>query len=315
MKIFNKSELLGFQDFPLLIKTIEEGFSAYSQGKVFMPPVGHMHFKNPQGDLHIKCASIDEEPFYVVKIASVFPDNSKLGLPSLTGMMLLFSQKTGELEALFLDEGYLTHLRTAVAGAISAKYLAPKNPQAIGIIGSGKQAQLQLKILSQVTSCREVWIWSHREESIDRYLKDPSLKDFKMHKAANAEEVAQKCRLIVTTTPATSPLLFAKDIQKGTHITAVGADRPGKQELEASILGKADRVVADSRIQCFEYGETARAIQEGVLSKDKVDELGEVTSGKKKGRLNEDEITIADLTGLGMQDLMIAKTFYAHLTT
>jgi ornithine cyclodeaminase len=313
VKIFHRHQLLQFQNMDDLIQRIEHGFLEYSQGNVNMPPVCHMHFNQPPGDLHIKCASMPEAKFYVVKIASCFPENSKLGQPSIKAMMLLFSQKTGEPVALFLDEGYLTHLRTAIAGAICAKYLAPKNPQAIGIIGAGMQARHQLRLLAHVTSCRKVWVWAPNRAELEKYQADETLRDFEIHLASSAKEVAEQCRLIVTTTSSSAPLLFAQDIAKGTHITAVGSDSLGKQELDSSILKLADRIIVDSRAQCFSYGETFCALQARMISKNNVDEIGEIISGNKQRRRSEDEITIADLTGLGVQDLEIALGFWEAL--
>ena len=309
MKIYRLEQLLEVQDIEFLIQRIEKGFLAFSQGKVNMPPVCHMQFFQPPGDLHIKCASMTEEGCYVVKIASCFPENSKLGLPSIQGMMLLFSQRSGKPEVLFLDEGYLTHLRTAIAGAICAKYLAPKNPLEIGIIGAGQQARFQLKLLSHITSCREVWVWARNQVECEKYRQDETLKDFNIHIASSAKEVATHCRLIVTTTPSSEPLLFAHDIVKGTHITAVGSDRPGKQELDPAILKSADRIIVDSRKQCFNYGETFHALKTGMIAEDVVDEIGEIIAGNKQKRVSESEITVADLTGLGIQDLEIALAF------
>jgi ornithine cyclodeaminase len=309
MKIYRLQQLLEVKDSGFLIQRIEKGFLAFSQGKVNMPPVCHMQFFQPPGDLHIKCASMVEEEFYVVKIASCFPKNSKLGLPSIQGMMILFNQRSGKPEVLFLDEGYLTHLRTAIAGAICAKYLAPKNPLAIGIIGAGQQARFQLKFLSYITSCREVWVWAPNKIECERYRQDETLKDFDIRVASSAEEVAKHCRLIVTTTPSSTPLLFSHDIVKGTHITAVGSDRPGKQELDPAILKSANRIIVDSRKQCFNYGETFHAIKTGMITEDIVDEIGEIIEGGKQGRISESEITVADLTGLGIQDLEIALAF------
>lgn len=309
MKIYNLQQLQEVQDIEFLIQRIEKGFIAYSQGKVNMPPVCHMQLLQPPGDLHIKCASTADEGFYGVKIASCFPENSKLGIPSIQGMMLLFNQRSGKPEVLFLDEAYLTHLRTAIAGAICAKYLAPKNPLAIGIIGAGQQARFQLKFLSHITPCKQVWVWAPNKHECEKYQQDPYLKEFDVHIASSAKEVAKYCRLIVTTTPSTKPILFASDIAEGTHITAVGSDRPGKQELDSGILKLADRIVVDSRKQCFCYGETFHAINTKKISKDIINELGEVIEGTNSGRLSDSEITIADLTGLGIQDLEIALAF------
>ncbi len=309
MKIYRLEQLLEVQDVGFLIERIEKGFLAFSQGKVNMPPVCHMQFFQPPGDLHIKCASTAEEGCYVVKIASCFPENSKLGLSSIQGMILLFNQRSGKPEVLFLDDGYLTHLRTAIAGAICAKYLAPKNPLAIGIIGAGQQARFQLKLLSSITSCREVWVWARNKGECEKYQQDETLKHFDIHIASSAKEVAKHCRLIVTTTPSSEPILFADDIVKGTHITAVGSDRPGKQELDPAILKAANRIIVDSRKQCFNYGETCHALKAGMITEDIVDEIGEIIASDKQKRISESEITVADLTGLGIQDLEIALAF------
>jgi ornithine cyclodeaminase len=309
MKIYSYEELQTIQDFPYLIQKIEEGFLAYSRNEVNMPPVCHLSFSEPPGDLHIKCASTAKEDQYVVKIASCFTENSKLNLPSIQGMMLLFNRTSGQPEVLFLDNGYMTHLRTAIAGAICAKFLAPKHPQAIGIIGAGQQARFQLRLLSYVTDCKDVWVWAPNREACEKYRQDESLKNFEIHIASSPKEVAERCRLIVTTTPSTKPILFSQDIVEGTHITAVGSDRPGKQELDPGILKRANRIIVDSRKQCFNYGETFYAVHTGMISKDVVSEIGEVIAGTQSRRMSDSEITVADLTGLGIQDLEIALAF------
>lgn len=313
MKIFYRHQLDQFQETQKLFGYIERGFVNYSEGKVSVPPVGHLYFK-PSGDLHIKSASVDYGDYYAVKVAGFFPNNRHQGLASIQGMITLFSQKTGEPVAIFLDEGYLTHLRTAIAGAICAKYLAPKHIEAIGILGAGAQAHYQLKLLSHVTSCREVWVWAPRKEQLELFCRNPELNEFSIQIANSPKELAERCQLIVTTTPSTKPLLFASDIKPGTHLTAVGSDDPGKQELDPAILQKANHVIVDSRSQCFAYGETYCAIQAGLLQKEAVVELGEVIAGSQPGRLNDNEITVADLTGIGVQDLEIATAFFETLS-
>ncbi|MCE5316676.1 MAG: deaminase [Parachlamydia sp.] len=310
MKIIAKNQLEQFQDIPLLISQIEEGFVKYSQKRALMPPVGHMPFADPPGDLHIKSAAIPGGNYFVVKIAGHFPENVANGMPAINGLMLVFCQRTGKPEALLFDEGYLTQLRTGIAGLICAKYLAPKQFDAIGIIGAGAQARIQLQLLAHQTPCRKVWIWSPRHEELIRYQNDPALKDFEIQIAASAAEVVEKCRLIVTTTPSRKPLLFSQDIRPGTHITAVGADSPGKQELDAKIFSRADIVVVDSREQCCEHGDTVHAVTGGYIDRAELMELGEVIAGTASGRTSDQQITIADLTGLGVQDLQIASAVY-----
>ena len=116
-------------------KAIEEGFVAYSQGKVVVPPIGEMLFENPPGEVHIKYGFIKNDDYYVIKIASGFYENYKINLPTNSGLMLLFSQKSGQLLCVLFDKGYLTAVRTAAAGAVVAKYLAPKNVHRIVFLG------------------------------------------------------------------------------------------------------------------------------------------------------------------------------------
>jgi ornithine cyclodeaminase len=306
MKTYTLEQIMQFRNFPYLMEQLEKGFVSYSKGNVIMPPVSHMHLNNPPGDIHIKCASISRAKYYVVKVASCFPENRQKDIASINGMLLLFNQDTGIPDTLFLDGGYLTHLRTAIAGAICAKYLAPASIDAIGIIGAGMQAKMQLKYLAEVTSCRKVLIWAPNIQAVEKMKSDTDLSDFKIQAVAAPNIIAKESQLIITTTPATTPLLFENDIQKGTHITAVGSDRPGKKELSSGILQKASHIIADSKAQCYQYGEIFSAIQDGSITKDKIQELGEIIENCTPIRVTGDEITIADLTGLGMQDLITA---------
>jgi ornithine cyclodeaminase len=296
-----------------LMLAIEDGFVAYSQGEAVVPPIADLRFDKPPGEVHIKYGYLKNDDYYVVKIASGFYENSKAGLPSSNGLMLLFSQRTGEPLVLLQDNGLLTDVRTAVAGAIAAKYLAPKAVSRIGILGTGTQARLQLRYLKSLTPCREVLVWGRSELGLERYLKDMTEDDFSLRVALAPRELAETCNLIVTTTPSREPLLFAKDIRPGTHISAIGSDAPGKQELEPAILQKAQRLVVDSLSQCKERGEMAHALRQGLVAEASAVELGHIITGERKGRTAEDQITVADLTGIAVQDIQIAKAVYEAL--
>ena len=314
MKIYKLEEIKRIvekADKEELIREIERGFVAYSKGKAVVPPVGELLFDNPPGDVHIKYGYIKGEKYYVIKIASGFYENYKYGLPSNQGLMLLFSQRTGILESILLDEGYLTDVRTGIAGAIAAKYLAPQDVPCIGMVGSGAQARYQLLSLDAVVDTRDVVAWSRTKKHLERYKKDMEALGYRVKMASSVSEVAQ-CPLIVTVTPSTTPLLKSEDIKKGTYITAVGSDTPEKNELEPEILRIADIVVADSISQCMERGEIHHAIKKGLISKDKILELGNVIASNK-GRESEEQITVADLTGVAVQDLQIAKFVYEKL--
>lgn len=310
MKILSRKQIEQVVSIPAILEAVEQGFVAYSEGKTVIPPVAALHFDNPPGDCHIKYGYAKDGKYYVVKIASGFHDNPNLGLPAGNGLMLLFDKQTGALLSILLDEGYLTDLRTAAAGCIAAKYLAPKNISCIGIVGTGGQAYYQLKLLSFVTKCRRVMIWG-RDESKAKKLKDhPDLQEWEMEVAKDLAQLTADCNLIVTTTSSAIPLLFAHQIRPGTHITAVGADDVGKQELDPEIFAKADKVIVDSQSQCIELGDVSYAVKKGLIKKECLLELGEVIMNSSSGRTSESEITLADLTGVAIQDLQIATVIF-----
>lgn len=300
-------ETLKFIDF---ISEIEKGFDAYSQGNAVVPPVGELIFKNPPGDVHIKYGYIVDDDYYVVKIASGFYENPKLHLPSSNGLMLLFSQKTGELLSILLDEGHLTDLRTAAAGAIAAKYLTPSYVNRIGIIGTGTQARLQLNLLQKIIPCKDVIVFGRDHNKLLNFQMDMQQNGFSVAVTQTLEDVISSCNFLVTTTSSSLPILFASQIRKGTHITAVGADTPHKQELDENIFGIADIIVTDSIAQCVERGDISHAIKNKIIGTDKLIELGSIIAGACKGRSNDAQITVVDLTGVAVQDIKIAKAVY-----
>lgn len=310
MKIISLNQIKEILKSIDILPCIEKAFEAYSQGQAVIPPIGELIFKNPPGDVHVKYGYLINDDYYVIKIASGFYENPKLNLPSSNGVVLLFSQKTGELLTIFLDEGYLTDLRTAAAGAVAAKYLAPSSINKIGIIGTGIQARLQLSFLKKITPCKDVIVFGRDHNKLMHFQTDMQNEGFKVQITQNSDHITTACNLIVTTTPSNQPLLFAKQIKKSTHITAVGADTPHKQELEDKIFGIADIVVADSISQCTERGDIAHAIRNNIINPSKLLELGNIIAGKCTGRSSDDQITVVDLTGLAVQDIQIAKAVY-----
>jgi len=298
-----------------LVPGMESAFVAYSTGKAVVPPVGELLLPDAQADVHIKYGYIVGEPYYVIKVASGFYGNPERGLPSSNGLMLVFSRTTGELVAILLDEGYLTDLRTGAAGAVAAKHLAPKTVRRIGIVGSGTQARYQLRMLKPVVTCRAVLAWGRHPERLERYREEMTAEGFAVTTTTDVREVMATCDLIVTCTASRAQLLLRDQLRPGIHITAVGADTPGKQELDPLILRRAEVVVADSLSQCVERGEIAHAVRSRCVRPDDVVELGAVIAGKAPGRLSEEDITVADLTGVAVQDIEIARTVLDAIAT
>ena len=211
--------------------------------------------EDPPGEVHIKYGYLTGGDTYVIKIASGFWNNPAIGLSSSDGLLLVFRKATGELMAVLNDRGRLTDLRTAAAGAVSAKHLAPAGIDAIGVLGTGIQAELQVQLLQSVRPCRNVVVWGRNPERASAYAKRMRSQDFNVDIARSSAEVAERCRLIVTATASVAPLLHWRDIRPGTHITAIGADSADKQELDEAIIRNADIAVTDSRSQARSRGE------------------------------------------------------------
>ncbi len=289
-----------------IVPLIGAAFAAFSRGEAVVPLPGELIFSNPPGETHIKYGYFTQGDTYVIKIASGFFENPAKGLNTSDGLMLVFSKLTGELCAILNDRGRLTDLRTAAAGAVAAHYMAPETVSVIGVIGTGMQAELQVELLQKARPCKNLIVWGRRSEQAKLYAQRMTAKGYQVTIADTPAAVAQQARLIVTTTASREVILTADMIQAGTHITAIGADTPEKQELEAALILKADIVVTDSREQARHRGELHHAFDDTELSADQVYELGEVVAGKHSGRKNSTDITIATLTGLAVQDIAIA---------
>ncbi len=312
-KVLELEEIKHLIDVPKMIQAIEDGFVLYSEDKVVVPPVGFLNFKDPPGDVHIKYGYVKDDDVYVLKVASGFYENEKLGVPFADGVILVFSQKTGHLKLVLHDECWLTDMRTAAAGAVAARHLAPGKVSCIGIIGTGGQARMQLELLKDIVDCQQCLVWGRDSAKVEKMIGDlganATIQDWgiEIRAAESVDELAAKCNLIVTTTSAREALVLADHVQAGTHITAMGSDDHGKQELDAALLGKADLVVADSVSQCVDHGECFHAVKDGSIAEDSILELGNVIKNPALGRSNDNQITVADLTGVAIQDIQIAK--------
>jgi len=313
-EIFNRAQIEDALQNVDVTTAIEEGFVAYSQGKVVVPPVGELVFEDPPGDVHIKYGLIKNDDYFVIKVASGFYGDLDTGLPPYDGLMLVFSQKTARLECILIDECYLTNVRTAAAGAVVAKYLAPSTVERIGVFGAGVQGKMQVEALLPVVDCRDVIVWGTGAEELEAYRETMSKHGLAIETTLTGDEIAATCNVIVTSTPSHTPLLHAEQIREGTHITAMGSDTREKNELDPAILGKADLVVADSIEQCRVRGEIFHALEGGVLREDDAVELGNVIVDPTLRRTDDSQITVADLTGVAVQDIQISKAVYEVLS-
>lgn len=295
-----------------VIDLMKDAFIQYSIGNSIIPPVGELIFENPPGDVHIKYGYIKGDNLYVIKIASGFYENHKLGLPSGQGLMLLFSQKTGQLESILLDDGHLTNIRTAAAGALAVKCFSSNKTGSIGIIGSGVQARLQLEYIQKNSPCNKVFLWGRNKKKIQEFYLEIK-NNYKVEITSSPRDLARKSNIIVTTTASEFPLLKSNDIKSGSLIVAIGSDTENKQELDSEILRDASLVITDSISQSKSRGEIFKALTKGVINEKQVMEFGNAIQNKNLSRINNKTVVV-DLTGVAVQDVAIAtKVYYNFL--
>jgi ornithine cyclodeaminase len=298
------TEIRAVLDETAALAAVEAAFRRYSAGGTQVTPVGHLGFTDPPGDCHVKSAAVSGDEVFVVKVATGFYRNPERGLPASNGFMAVLSAHSGEVLALLHDEGYLTDQRTAMAGAIAARAIAREGSRTLGVVGTGVQARLQGKLIARHLRLDKMLVWGRhggRADTLARELGGES---------TTLQELCSRSDLIVTTTPATEPLLTSEMIQAGARIVAVGADSPGKQELDARILERAF-VVVDSRSQCVDHGEAGWAVRAGLIEEADLLELGALLSSPLTFR--DDEIVVADLTGVAVQDVAIAQSVWSRL--
>jgi len=309
--VLREAEIRSVLDHASCIRAVEAAFAAYATGRAELPSVIHLDVPEAQGEIHIKAGYLHGGPAYAVKVASGFPANPSLGLPANDGLVLVFDARTGVPVALLFDNGFITDLRTAAAGAVAAKHLAPRAVEIVGVIGSGTQARLQIDLLSQVRSFREVRVWGRSPEKARRCAEDiarlRSLPEgCRVTQAGSVREAVREAGVVVTVTASRDPLVEASWLAPGGLVVAVGSDGADKQELHTDVLARADRVVADSLAQCRRIGEIHHALAAGVLEESRISELGRIAAGLEPGRRADDEAIVCDLTGVGVQDVAAA---------
>ena len=309
IKILTEAELRDLVPLDIdAVDCIEQGFTTLAGGKAVMPPIMTLMVPDHNGEVCVKTAYVPGIDSFAMKMSPGFFDNPKLGLPSTSGLMVLFSSQTGMLEALLLDNGYLTDVRTAAAGAVAAHHLARKDAMRACIIGAGVQAGLQLKALTLVRPVTSAVIWARDSAKAEATAANLCAElGIDVKASSDAASAAASADVVVTTTPSDTPLVMADWLQPGQLVIAMGSDQEHKVELEPGCLTKATQYVPDSRSQCAVKGELRSAIEAGIIPADQsFTELGSVTAGKAPGRSSDSDIIIADLTGTGVQDTAIA---------
>ncbi|HEX3845535.1 MAG TPA: hypothetical protein VHV80_14360 [Steroidobacteraceae bacterium] len=308
MRIIELEVILAALDETAALAEVARGFQRHARGEAQVPPPMHLVFGDragdPAGDCHVKAAAVAGEEVFVLKLAASFPGNSARGVPANDGFMAVVSARTGELLALLHDRGRLTDLRTAMAGTVAARAIAGPRRDILGVVGTGTQARLQAKWVARHLGCKSVLIWGRNAGRAAALAADLGAQ------AVGLGELCARADIIVTTTPATEPLLTAEMLRPGTRIVAVGADSPGKRELDVRILTHA-RIVVDSRAQCIDHGEAGWAVRAGLVDAASLIELGALLAAPVA--FGTEETVVADLTGVAIQDFEIAKSVWQGL--
>ncbi len=307
MRLYQRDEIaavIGIDEQAL--RQVEAGFAALGRGVAIQPPILSMSMEEFNSEVDVKTAHIKGWEHFAIKVSTGSFDNPKRGLPSLSGLMMLFSAETGRVEAVLFDEGYLTMVRTAVAGAIAAKHLSREDSRRVAVIGAGEQAQRQIEALRLVRNVDTLDVWARRPEGAEAYADLMRSRGFTVSLHDSVHAACAQADIIVTATPSREPLLHARDLPEGVHITAMGSDSPDKRELDESVLTRADAFVCDTRAQSEHNGELKVFAGQEREPPFKVHELGRVIERGERLRVSDTAITVCDLTGTGVQDTAIA---------
>lgn len=290
-----------------VILSVEEAYKAFSERKVILPPVLSFEVEKYHGEIDIKSGYDLVDEVVGVKIASGYANNQQTyGIPNGLATIILIDVKNG-IPIAVMEGGLITDMRTGAAGAVSAKYLANPTSKKVAIVGTGIIARWELEALACVFQLEEAMIWGRNEEKTTQYIKEMSKKiPMKYTAFRNLHECVSGADIVITTTSSKEALIQKDWINPGTHIACIGADMPGKQELDPELF-KGAKVIVDSIDQCVERGEVQHAVREGLVAKSDLIEIGQVILGDRKGREKESDITIFDSTGLSIQDITTAK--------
>ncbi len=294
---------------PAVLKAVENAFRAYGKNLIQMPAKVYLHLEKYKGDFRAMPAYIKGIEASGIKWVNVHPQNKRFGLPSVMALIILSDPQNG-FPLCIMDGTLITNLRTGAAGAVAAKKLAMKDSSIIGLVGCGAQARSQLLALSEMFKIKSVFVWGNKLECCNEFLKDTKHLGLNVKIVDKISDCVRQADIVVTTTPSRKPLVKSEWIKEGTHINAIGADAKGKEELEPKLLKRA-KIVVDDWEQASHSGEINVPVSKGVITrKDIHGTLGEVIVGKKAGRVNSQEITIFDSTGLAIQDLAVAHLVY-----
>ena len=309
--LLNQSQVKELTTMKEIIENVETAYKFHAERKVQMPPKEYIFYKKFRGDLRIMPCFVRGLNESGVKNVNVHPDNPrKYGLPTVMAMIELVDPKTG-FPVSVMDGTWITDMRTGAAAGVATKYLARDNSEILGLVGAGVQAATGLEAIMEVMDIKEVRVSCRTCETRDLFAQKASEKyGIPVKSVETIKEAVQGADVLLTTTPAREPVVKSKWVSPGTHINAMGADAPGKQELDSHILQKS-KIVIDCWDQASHSGEINIPVQEGLVRQSDIHgKIGDVITGSIPGRTADEEITVFDSTGLAVQDIVTAWNVY-----
>lgn len=309
--ILNKEEIKQLINMKDAIHSVEKAYRIYGDNRLEQPPIVSIEAEAHNGELDIKsCYSKEDETISIKSASGYFDNERKHNLPTMLASIMLLDGTTGYPYCI-MDGGLVTGYRTGAAGGLSAKLLARPESETVSVIGAGGQAKMQVLAIKEVLDIKTIKIWSRNRDEMKSYKDEvESLIDVNVIICETPEEATLETDIIVTTTPSKSAIIKDEWVRKGTHIIAVGADMPGKQELESALFKRA-KIYVDSKDQCLERGETRNAILSKHINEATIDgELCQILMNQVSARTSSADITIFDTTGMGIQDTVLSVELY-----
>lgn len=308
--ILNQEEVKSMIHMDNVLSAVEKAYSFKCDQRAELFPLVCHTFEEGKAEFDIKSGGADGAGVFGMKLVSFFLSNSEKGLPRLTGTILIFDRQTGMLKGM-MDGGCITNMRTGAAGGVGCKALARPESETLLLVGTGAQGLPLLEAaLSVMKNIKRIFVYNaHSFERAGKFAEDMKAQlgiTCEITAVDDLEGACRKSDIILTATPCRDGLIQTDWISPGTHLSCIGSDMEGKQELEISLLGKA-KVFCDDLAQVIAVGECEKAVKQGVLLPSEITEIGDVLLGKAPGRQSAEEITIFDSTGIGLQDLMVAS--------
>lgn len=306
--LLNEDELRQVVTIHEAIDSIEVAFTALGKGQLDVPEDFALQLPKVKGEVQVHGAYFHDTPYYVIKVRSDFYNNLALNLPVHSGLTALFDAKTGFPVAIMVDNGYLSSIRSGAVGALAAKYLAGKPLDFVAVIGSDQQAYMQLKALMMIRPIGKVLVWSESPANADTYARQ-MVEDHNVdiEITSSIEAAVQPADLVILASYNQHPLLRAEWLKSGVHLTVVGQSYVTPQKLHAEVLKRADVIITDKLSQAGRSGEIHYALAAGAITyADIQGELSDLIVGNILGRTHPNQMTVADLTGLDLQDTVVA---------